>query len=228
MKRLDVLYEDNHLLVVNKPAGMVTQGAGDDQTGLVQVAKDYIARKYDKPGNVFLGVVSRLDMMSTGAIVLARTSKAAARLNEQFRKREVKKVYWILVAGNLQPASASIEDYIRKDESLHRMVGCQKTDSGAQLARLEYRILRIFENHQLVEVNLETGRKHQIRVQFANRGHPIIGDRKYNSRRPFESGIALHARRLTIVHPTRKEAMEFVAPLPAAWRKHDINDHDSY
>jgi 23S rRNA pseudouridine1911/1915/1917 synthase len=224
VKRSDVLYEDNHLLVVNKPAGMVTQGAGDGHTGLVEHAKQYIGEKYDKPGNVYIGIVSRLDMMTSGVIVLARTSKAAARLNEQFSGRKVQKTYWALVPGNLQPPSATLEDYIRKDESQHRMVACDENDEGARAAKLSYRILRVLEDCQLVEIQLETGRKHQIRVQFASRGFPVVGDRKYNSGREFEHGIALHSRRLQFLHPTKKTPLDFVAQLPASWRKHDIND----
>jgi len=214
-----ILYEDNHLLVISKPAGLATMGVRDDAHSAVTLAKEYLRQRYNKPGNVYLGVVSRLDAAATGALVLARTSKAAARLTEQFRSRSVEKTYWALVEGHLAESSGTWTDYLAKQESRQRVERVPQNDPRAQLARLTFRRLQQLDQHtSWVEVQLETGRKHQIRVQFALRQHPVLGDRKYGSRRPFSAGIALHARRLVIEHPTKQTSLEFVAPLPASWR----------
>ncbi len=215
-ERLDVLFEDNHLLVVNKAAGVVTQGAAAGVASLVERAKLYLKQRYQKPGNVYLGVVSRLDAQSTGVLVLARTSKAAGRLSRQFRERTVEKRYWILVHPAARPANGHLEDWLRKDEATHRMVTCQASHPEGQRALLEYHLLGE-RPHQHLEVRLDTGRKHQIRVQFASRGWPVVGDRKYGSRVSFPQGIALHARQLTLRHPVTRESMTFTAELPAAW-----------
>jgi 23S rRNA pseudouridine1911/1915/1917 synthase len=221
----DVLYEDNHLLVVNKPAMLPTMGVSEDRPSLLAAAKEYIARKYDKPGNVYLGIVSRLDAPVTGVVLLARTSKAASRLTEQFRDRKVEKLYWALVEGEVDPPSAVLRHYLRKDERHRRMHVTNANAAGAQLAELTYRAADQEGPHAVpgagitfVEVQLHTGRKHQIRVQLAAVGLPIVGDRKYGGQRAFASGIALHARRLVIEHPVQKAPIEFVAPAPAAWQ----------
>jgi 23S rRNA pseudouridine1911/1915/1917 synthase len=214
---LDVLYEDNHLLVVNKPAGIPTQGARAERASLLSLAKAYIKKKYGKPGNVYLGTVSRLDAAVSGVVVFARTSKAAARLAEQFRSRKVRKVYWAIVAGN-PAAGATCHDWLAKDEARHRMRVVEGQSAGAVPARLDYRRLKHLDHGWLLEVTLETGRKHQIRVQLAARSLPILGDRKYGSRESFPGGIALHSRLLELVHPTRGEPMTLVAEPPAAWR----------
>lgn len=215
---LDILYEDNHLLVVNKPPGLATQGAAAGRPSLVSLAKEYVKHKYHKPGNVYLGVVSRLDSAVSGVVVLARTSKAAARLTGQFRQRAVTKVYWAIVSGNPH-ASGTCEDWLAKDDQRHRMQVADERTRDAAHARLIYRRLKRLSRGWLLEVTLETGRKHQIRVQLASRGLPVLGDRKYGSREPFSTGIALHSRLLKLVHPTRHEAMVFTANPPAAWRK---------
>lgn len=218
--QLDVLYEDNHLLVVNKPAMLPTMGVASPRPSLLSVAKEYIREKFDKPGNVYLGIVSRLDAPVTGVVLVARTSKAASRLTEAFRSRQVTKVYWAVVSGTPDPPQGTLEHYLRKDER-HRKV--HVTNAGAadaQLARLHYKLLAERSDSSLVEVHLETGRKHQIRVQLAKLGHPVVGDRKYGSASEFPLGIALHSRLLEFEHPVRKESMRFEAPVPAAWNKH--------
>ena len=216
---LEVLYEDNHLLVVVKPAGLPTMGVAADRPSLLSQAKQYIERKYKKPGEAYLGTVSRLDAPVTGAVLFARTSKAAARLTEQFRGREVEKTYWALVSGRPTPASGKCVDWLIHDERHRRVHVTAPGAQGAQEARLSYQTLEFHGARTLVEVALETGRKHQIRVQLARLGHPIVGDQKYGSREPFANGIALHARRLAIEHPTRHERIVIEAPLPAAWRQ---------
>ena len=215
---LDVLYEDNHLLVVNKRAGLPTMGVSPDRPSLLAVAKEYVREKYDKPGNVYLGVVSRLDAPVTGAMLIARTSKAARRLTEQFRSRAVEKIYWAVVEGAMEPEQGELIDWVRKDERHRRMHIATPEGPGAKEARLFYQVLRSVGGDTLLEVRLETGRKHQIRVQLGHRGRAVLGDRKYGSGRSFPSGIALHSRRLVFEHPVRHERIEVVAPLPKAWR----------
>jgi 23S rRNA pseudouridine1911/1915/1917 synthase len=217
---LDVLYEDNHLLVVNKPAMLPTMGVSDDRPSLLAMAKEYVRRKYNKPGNVYLGIVSRLDAPVTGVVLLARTSKAAGRLSEQFRERDVEKIYWAIVEGPVEPKEGRLVDFLRKDERHRKMHITSPNTPDAQRAELTYRDLKSEASHSLLEVQLMTGRKHQIRVQLSHAGLPVVGDRKYGSFRPFAAGIALHSRRLVIDHPVSKMQLEFEAPLPASWQRY--------
>ena len=221
---LRILYEDNHLLAVFKPAGVATMGVQPGEPSLIQQAKQYLKQKYHKPGNVYLGVVSRLDALVSGVIIFARTSKAAARLTEQFKARAVEKTYWAVIEGTGLPAAGTFDDWLLKDEAAQRMRAVKAGTSGAQAARLSFRRLRELPDATLVEVQLETGRKHQIRVQFAARGHAILGDKKYGGRRAFPGGIALHARQLCLSHPITKEAVDLVAPLGELWKKLGILD----
>jgi len=216
---LNVIYEDNHLLAVNKPAMLPTMGVAEDVASLLTVAKDYIREKYDKPGNVYLGIVSRLDAPVTGLVVIARTSKAAARLTESFKSRNVRKLYLAAVEGAPPEASGTLEHFLRKDERHRKMHVTHESAEGAQLARLRYRVLGGASGLSLLEVELDTGRKHQIRVQLAKVGCPIVGDRKYGAALEFPSGIALHSRQLELEHPVRREALTLTAPLPAVWRR---------
>ena len=216
---LEVLYEDNHLLAVSKPAGLATMGTPGQRPSLLSIAKQYVKQRYHKPGNVYLGVMSRLDAPATGLVLLARTSKAARRMTEQFRSRTVEKTYWAIVEGNVEPAAASCVDWIGEDPRHRRMHIVGPTLPGAKEARLSYRRLAAVGDDWLVEVELQTGRKHQIRLQLSHRGYPILGDRKYGSSRRWPSGIALHARRLVITHPVQGEPLELQAPLPREWPK---------
>jgi len=213
----DILYEDNHLLAVVKPAGLPTMGVAAGRPSLLEAARRYVKQRYRKPGNVYLGVMSRLDAPVTGVVLLARTSKAARRMTEQFRTHAVEKVYWAIVEGIVEPEAAECVDWLRQDERHRRVHVVGPTAPGGQEARLAYRRLRSWNGLSLLEVVLHTGRKHQIRVQLAHRGWPVLGDRKYGSRRAFPEGIALHARRLTVSHPTRGDCLPFEAPLPRAW-----------
>jgi len=216
-QHLEVIYEDNHLLVVNKPAGLPTMGVAADKPSLLTVAKDDIRRRFNKPGNVYLGIVSRLDAPVTGLVVMARTSKAAGRLSATYRQREVKKIYRAVVEGVPDEPVATLEHFLRKDER-HRKVHTTHADCpDAQHARLRYRTIAGNQHASLLEVELDTGRKHQIRVQLAKIGHPILGDRKYGSSEKFPDGIALHAHELELPHPVRDELMCFKAPMPASW-----------
>ena len=217
---LSVLYEDNHLLVVDKPAGIATMGAAAGELSVAELAKEYLKHRYDKPGNVYLGIVSRLDLPVTGVLVFARTSKAAGRLAEQFRAGRVAKRYWCLVSKT--PTSGEFgtcTDWITKSESQRKMIIAHSKRPPAQLATLDYQTVAEFPRAMLLEVDLKSGRKHQIRLQLSAREAPVLGDEKYGSAASFPHGIALHARSLTLEHPTRKESLTFVARLPESWRK---------
>ena len=223
----NVLYEDNHLLVLNKQAGIATMGVSADEVSLFTLARQYVKVKYNKPGEVYLGVVSRLDLPVSGVVIFARTSKAASRLNEQFKNHSVQKIYRALVEGALRPKEAELTDYICENkESRQLWIPSQLTEAAKSRfspkeARLRYRVLDYFSSTTLVEVELLTGRKHQIRLQLAHKGVPIIGDGKYGAKPIEQSGICLHAYKLAITHPTTRESIEFIAP-PPNWKRWEI------
>ena len=225
MASLKVIFEDNHLLVVDKPPLIATMGARAGEDSLHLQAQEYIRHKFKKPGNVYIGVVSRIDSFVSGVIVLARTSKAASRLSDQFRKGEPEKTYWAMISAadatkNQFPETGNLEDRLVKNDVQKRMVVIPedaKNQAQAKLAKLRYRTIGKTDQHWLLEVNLETGRKHQIRVQLENAGCPIIGDRKYGSKRSFRKGIALHSRKLVIQHPTKKVLQSFESVPPSWW-----------
>lgn len=211
---MQILYEDNHLLVVNKPAGQLVQGDQTGRTTLLEEAKAWLKQRYDKPGNVFLGLVHRLDRPASGVVVLARTSKAASRLSEEIRSHRPRKIYWAQVEGET-PLEGSWTDRLERQEFNSRVVDAP----AGKVARLSFKRLRYEQGISLVEINLETGRHHQIRVQFAHHGFPVLGDHRYGSETAFAGGnIALHAREMIIRHPTRDEEMQFIADPGEAWR----------
>lgn len=216
---LHVLYEDNHLLAIDKPAGLASQGAAEDEESAVTLVRDYLKRKYDKPGNVYVGVVSRLDLPTTGALLFARTSKAAARLSEAFKTRAVKKTYWALVEGKLKTSEGELSDWLCEDAARRSSRICDEKAPGAKLARLTYRALAAGAGWTALEIELHTGRKHQIRVQFAALGHPVLGDGKFGATIDFSPGIALHSRRIEFEHPVRKEPVAVEAPVGSAWKR---------
>jgi 23S rRNA pseudouridine1911/1915/1917 synthase len=223
---LRVIYEDNHLLAVAKPAGLATMGLAADRTSLVTLARDYLKHKYRKPGNVYLGVVSRLDAPVTGVVLFARTSKAAARLTEQFRSGAVRKTYWAVVERAPRPVADRCRHWLLKDDRAHRVRIVEQGTRGAKEARLRYRTLATASKGTLLEVILETGRKHQIRVQLAERGSPILGDAKYGARASFAGGLALHARSLELEHPVQRNPLRLVAPLPVSWKDMGIAENE--
>lgn len=213
------LYEDNHLLVVDKPVGLATMGASPDEDSLFTLARRYVKIKYQKPGDVYLGVVSRLDLPVSGIVVFARTSKAANRLNEQFRNHSVQKIYRALVEGCLQPDEAELNDVICEDKARRLLWIPKRLDASIDAyapkeAKLRYRVLKRFTKTTLVETYLLTGRKHQIRLQFSHQGTPIVGDGKYGARPIAQPGICLHAFQLSLIHPTTKEQKSFISPPP--------------
>lgn len=217
---IQVIYEDNHLLVINKPAELATMGALAGEPTAAAWAAEYLKKRYQKPGNAFVGVVSRLDSFVSGVLVLARTSKAARRLTEQFRERQTSKLYYACVEGELyQTAWHTLSTHITKNDAAHRMMAAHPSDRDAQSASLQFRSLASSAQRTLLEIDLLTGRKHQIRLQLADYGHPILGDNKYGATSKFPKGIALHAHQLTIAHPTLRTPMTFHAPVPNAWRQ---------
>ena len=218
-EQLDVLFEDNHLLAVNKPAGLATMGVAGDRPSVLSVAKSYIGKKYQKPGNVYLGVVSRLDAPVTGVLLMARTTKAAGRLNQQFRDHQVEKVYWAVVEGEVEADEQRLIHYLRKDERHRKMHTTSANTPGAVEAVLGFRSLNRQDGQTWLEVHPETGRKHQIRVQLAKIGHPVFGDRKYGGQVGLPNSIALHSYRLVVEHPVKKTRIEFKAELPASWNR---------
>ena len=200
---LNILYSDNHLLVVRKPAGMLVQGDRTGDISLLDAARQYLKVEFNKPGQVFLGLVHRLDRPVSGVVVFARTSKAASRLSEQIRLRQVRKIYWALVRGGMDDHGV-VEDFIVRRRMSSRIV-----EEGGQYAKLAYRLLTYRKGVSWVEIELITGRHHQIRVQFSSRGHPILGDLRYGAKDKFcRNAVALHARSLSFTHPTRREKMK--------------------
>lgn len=215
---LDLLYEDNHCMAVNKPSGWPTTHADGDEQTVDELVKAYLKEKYGKPGNVFLGVVHRLDKPVSGCLLFARTSKAAARLSEQFREGAIEKIYWAIVDGDLDTDCGSWEDWLWHDDANHRVMVVPPGTPDAKRARLHYTVRGRHGGKTWLELRPLTGRKHQLRVQLASRGWPIHGDGKYGSLARLGHGIALHARSLTFLHPTQYNPVTLTAELPRSWR----------
>lgn len=216
-----VLYEDNHLLIVNKMASEIVQGDKTGDEPLIEKYKKYIAEKYQKPGAVFLGVVHRIDRPVSGAVIFARTSKALSRLNEMIKKREIRKIYWAVVNQKPPLTEGILRDFLWKDQQQNKSFVVDASKEGAKEAILHYRYISSSDNYHLLEVELETGRHHQIRVQLANMGCIIKGDLKYGAPRSNKSAfIHLHSRRLEFIHPVSKENILIEAPVPqdAVWQ----------
>lgn len=210
-----VLYEDNHLLIVNKSAGVLSQRDISNDVSLVELGKAYIKQKYKKPGAVFLGLVHRLDRPVSGVVVLARTSKALERMNALFRNKETQKLYWAIVKNKPAMIEGTLKHWLIKDEKKNRTTAFKKETPGAQYAELDYRVMSSEGSHYLLEVRPLTGRPHQIRVQLASMGCPIKGDLKYGDSESNEDGsIYLHARQLTFQHPVQKITINVQAPPP--------------
>jgi 23S rRNA pseudouridine1911/1915/1917 synthase len=212
-----VFYLDNHLLVLYKPAGLLVQGDETGDVSLLDLGKEWIKRRFAKPGQVFLGMVHRLDRPVAGVIVFARTSKAAARLSEQFRSGSTRKEYLAIVEGRPQKSSARLVHFLERGDNRSTRVTTEPAP-GRQESRLHYSVLGTSENQSLLAIQLETGRRHQIRAQLASIGHPIVGDLRYGASAPLDQAqIALLAWKLTVEHPTRRVPLTFETPLPRGW-----------
>jgi 23S rRNA pseudouridine1911/1915/1917 synthase len=215
---LEILYEDNHCLAIAKPAGALsTHFAGTEET-LDRTVKRYLKEKYQKPGNVFLGIVHRLDRPVSGVLLFARTSKAAARLAEQFREGTIEKVYWAIVEGEVQRTAGSLEDWLKKGTAAGRVEVVEPRTQGARQALLHYQKKGSHGGLSWLEVRPQTGRTHQLRVQLAHHGYPIYGDARYGSVHTLGRSIGLHARALTFLHPVRYEPVTLTAEVPRSWR----------
>lgn len=210
-----IVYEDNHLLVVNKKVGQLVQGDKTGDSSLLELIKDFIKKRDEKPGNVYLGLVHRIDRPTSGLVIYAKTSKALSRLTQMVKNREIKKTYWALVTKTEIPSTQRLVDHLRKNEKNNKAIVFPKFSEGTKEAILTYHIIKTLDNFMLLEVDLETGRHHQIRAQLSKIGASIKGDLKYGSARSNpDGGINLHARKLNFIHPVTKEEVEIIAPLP--------------
>lgn len=215
-QNLQVLHEDNHIIVVNKRAGDIVQGDKTGDKPLSDVVKEYIKDKYNKPGNVFLGTVHRLDRPTSGIVIYARTSKALERLNKMLRDKTIKKTYWAVVQQAPKKTSNTLTSYLKKNPKNNKSTAYSTEISGSKKAVLHYKTLKNLDNYSLVEVDLETGRHHQIRVQLSSIGSIIKGDLKYGAKRSNKDGsIHLHARKIEFTHPVSKELIKITAPTPS-------------
>ncbi|MDY3268253.1 MAG: RNA pseudouridine synthase [Phocaeicola sp.] len=224
---MTVVYEDNHIIIVNKTASEIVQGDKTGDTPLSEIVKQYIKEKYSKPGNVFLGVTHRLDRPVSGIVVFAKTSKALSRLNEMFRNSEVKKTYWAIVKNRPELDEGELVHYMVKNEKQNKSYAYDKEVKDSKKAVLHYKLIGHSQNYYLLEVDLKTGRHHQIRCQLAKMGCPIKGDLKYGFPRSNPDGsICLHSRRVRFIHPVSKTEIDVVAPLPTGnlWNGFEMMD----
>jgi 23S rRNA pseudouridine1911/1915/1917 synthase len=211
----EILYEDNHLIIINKKAGTLVQG---DKTGDVSLdlkVKEYIRQKYDKPGDVFLGVTHRIDRPTSGIVIFARTSKALARMNEIFKNKEIKKIYWAITSDIPEKQEGKLEHFLVRNQTKNKSFASNKEEKYSKLAVLNYKFIKSSDNYHLAEIEIITGRHHQIRTQLSKIGCPIKGDLKYGAKRSNkDASISLHARRVEFMHPVKKEKIIIEAPVP--------------
>jgi 23S rRNA pseudouridine1911/1915/1917 synthase len=214
-ENLQILFEDNHILIVNKRSGDITQGDKTGDKPLSDVVKEYIKQKYNKAGNVFLGVVHRLDRPTSGVIIFARTSKALERLNKMLRDKEINKTYWAIVKEQPKKEKDTLINFLKKNPKNNKSTVYTKEIDGSKKAILHYKVLKKLDRYSLLEIDLETGRHHQIRAQLSALGFPIKGDLKYGFHRSNKDGsIHLHARKIEFIHPVSKESIAIIAPTP--------------
>lgn len=212
---MNVVYEDNHIILVNKASSEIVQGDKTGDTPLSETVKEYIKKKYHKPGNVFLGVTHRLDRPVSGLVLFARTSKALSRLNEMFKTKDIKKTYWAIVKNQPQAPAGELVHWLVRNEKQNKSYAYDREVKDSKKAILDYKVIGRSEHYYLLEINLQTGRHHQIRCQLAKMGCPIKGDLKYGAQRSNPDGsICLHARKIEFIHPVSKEMMSFEAPVP--------------
>lgn len=214
-KTLQIIFEDNHLIVINKRPGDIVQGDKTGDLPLSEVVKLYLKEKYNKPGDAYLGVVHRLDRPTSGVVLFAKTSKALSRLNKAFSNRDTQKIYWAVVKNKPKQESARLVHYLKRNHKQNKSYAHIKAVPESKKAILNYRLIKSLDNYHLLEIHLETGRHHQIRSQLSAIGCPIKGDLKYGfDRSNKDASIHLHAQKLTITHPVQKEDITFKAPLP--------------
>lgn len=217
---MEIVYEDNHIVVVNKAPGEIVQGDKTGDTPLSELLKQYLKEKYNKPGNVFCGVVHRIDRPVGGLVIFAKTSKALTRLNEMLRKGDIHKTYWALVEGHPQKDEDTLTNYLVSDGRMNKTFIAKKVDPEAKESVLKYKTIAQGDRYTLLEINLLTGRKHQIRAQLSNLGHPIKGDLKYGARRSNpDGGISLLARHIEFIHPVSKAEIAIDSPVPPEFQK---------
>ncbi|MBT4414041.1 MAG: RluA family pseudouridine synthase [Polaribacter sp.] len=214
-ENLQVLFEDNHIIIVNKRSGDITQGDKTGDKPLSDVVKEYVKVKYNKAGNVFLGVVHRLDRPTSGVIIFARTSKALERLNKMLRDKTIRKTYWAIVKGSPKKEKDTLINFLKKNPKNNKSSVYSKEITDSKKAILHYNVIKKLDNYSLIEIDLETGRHHQIRAQLSFIGFPIKGDLKYGFNRSNKDGsIHLHARKIVFTHPVSKEEISVIAPSP--------------
>ena len=212
---LEILYEDNHVIAVNKKSSDIVQGDKTGDITLPDRIKEYLKEKYQKPGNVFCGVIHRLDRPTSGVVLFAKTSKGLERLNKQFRDKETNKVYWAVTGNEPSTKNGTLINYLKKNEGQNKSYVHSTEVPGSKKAILNYKVIASSDNYFLLEIQLETGRHHQIRAQLSSIGCPIKGDVKYGAKRPNKDlSISLHARELSFMHPTTKEQISITAPVP--------------
>ncbi len=220
--RANILYEDNHLLIINKKAGELAQGDETGDVSLIDSLKDFIKKRDNKPGNVYLGLIHRLDRPTSGILMFAKTSKALTRMNEMFKTRNVQKTYWAIVEKKLDKNFERLEHYLKKNPKNNKTTVYTNPTKDAKIAILEYKLAGVLDNYSLLEVDLFTGRSHQIRAQLSFIGHPVKGDLKYGAKRSNPDGsISLHARKVIFIHPVTKEEIKIIAPPPndSIWKE---------
>ena len=213
--KTQILYEDNHILIINKNVGQLVQGDKTGDKSLLELLKSFMKERDQKPGNVFLGLVHRIDRPTSGLVIYAKTSKALSRLTQMVKNREIKKTYWAIVPKEIIPQSQTLTHYLKKNEKNNKAIVYNKETDGAKKAILNYQIIKTLDNYMLLEIDLQTGRHHQIRAQLSKIGVPIKGDLKYGAPRSNpDGGISLHARSLEFIHPVSKEQIKITAPTP--------------
>lgn len=213
---LDILFEDNHLIIVNKRSGEIVQGDKTGDEPMNEKVKRYIKQKYNKPGDVFIGTPHRIDRPTSGIVIFAKTSKALMRLNKMFQDKEIQKTYWAIVKNVPKNKEGKLVHYLKKNEAKNKSFAQETMFQGAKVAELTYKVIFDFDNYFLLEISPKTGRHHQIRVQLSEMGSPIKGDLKYGfNRSNKDASISLHARKISFLHPVRKEQMEVVAKVPS-------------
>ena len=220
LKKSEILFEDNHLIIINKKPGILVQGDITGDISLIEVTKDYIKNKYKKKGNVFLGLVNRIDRPTSGIVIFAKTSKALSRMNEILRNREIQKIYWLIISNKFASNNGKIEGWFRKNSKQNKSYFFESQATNSKFGSLSYKKLKTLDNYCLVEVELITGRHHQIRCSFSELGYPIQGDLKYGSKRSNkDGGIYLHSREIYFTHPVTKEEINVKArpPISGLW-----------